>query len=266
MPLPRSTRTSPGCVPGGSSSSTGPSSVSTATVAPSAACDDRQVDLREDVVALAHEPRVGLHAHEHVDVAGAAAERAGVALAGDADALAVVDAGRHLDLRARARSSVRPAPSHAWHGCSIDDAAAAAVRARLRADELAEDAARDLLQVAAAVAARAARRLRARLDAVAAADRAGDRELERHAATVIPRAASTRSISISGADVGAALRRPPDARAAEEVVAEERGEEVAEPADVEVGRLEAAASAGRRGRSGRRARASRSSRAPRTPR
>src|SRR5206468_6471367 len=33
---------------------------------------DREIDLREDVVALAHEPRVGPDAHEHVDVARAA--------------------------------------------------------------------------------------------------------------------------------------------------------------------------------------------------
>src|SRR5581483_10632654 len=38
IPRPFSTRTSPGCVPGASSSSTSPSSVSTGTVAPSAAC------------------------------------------------------------------------------------------------------------------------------------------------------------------------------------------------------------------------------------
>src|SRR5205823_1371803 len=38
IPLPRSTRTSPGCVPAASSSSSGPSSVSIVSVAPRAAC------------------------------------------------------------------------------------------------------------------------------------------------------------------------------------------------------------------------------------
>ena len=64
--------------------------------------DDRQVDLREDVVALAHEALVGPDPHADVDVAGATAERARVALAGEADPLAVVDARRDLDVERRA--------------------------------------------------------------------------------------------------------------------------------------------------------------------
>ena len=43
--------------------------------------DDGEVDLREHVVALAHEALVGPDAHRDVEVAGAAAERAGVTLA-----------------------------------------------------------------------------------------------------------------------------------------------------------------------------------------
>ena len=58
----------------------------------------RQVDLREDVVALAREARVVLHVDEDVDVARLAARQPGVALAGDADPLAVVDARRDVDV------------------------------------------------------------------------------------------------------------------------------------------------------------------------
>ena len=70
--------------------------------------DDREVDLGEDVVALAHEAVVRADVDEDVGVARAAAERAGVALAGDADALAVVDAGR--DRRPRAAAPRPSAP------------------------------------------------------------------------------------------------------------------------------------------------------------
>ena len=54
-------------------------------------------------------------------------------------------------------------------------------------------------------------------------------------------------------------------RAREQVVAEERGEEVGEVPEVEVARLEAAGCAGRRGRTGRRAGAAPGWTAPRTP-
>ena len=60
--------------------------------------DDVQVDGREDVVALAHESRIRLDVHADVDVARAAAERAGMALAADPDLLAVVDARRDRDV------------------------------------------------------------------------------------------------------------------------------------------------------------------------
>src|SRR5439155_4534509 len=59
---------------------------------------DREVDGRVDVVALAHEARVRPDVDLDVDVARPATDRAGVALAADADALAVVDAGRDLQL------------------------------------------------------------------------------------------------------------------------------------------------------------------------
>jgi len=58
---------------------------------------DGQVDLRDQVVALSDEPRIGLDADEHVQVAGAPADLAGVPFAAEPDALPVVDPGRDLD-------------------------------------------------------------------------------------------------------------------------------------------------------------------------
>ena len=131
--------------------------------------DDREVDLREHVVALAHEPLVGPDAHRDVEVARAAAERARVALAREADALAVVDARPAPSTSSDRSSSVRPAPVHVSHGMLDLAPGALAFGARRRADELAEEAPRDLLQPAVAAAALADRDVRARLDAVAVA-------------------------------------------------------------------------------------------------
>ena len=79
---------------------------------------DRQVDLRVDVVPFADEARIGLHADEDVHVARAAAERARVPLAGDPDALPVVDAGGNVDVELAPLDASGPAPSHSVHGCS----------------------------------------------------------------------------------------------------------------------------------------------------
>ena len=239
MPLPRSTRTSPGCAPAGSSSSTGPSSVSTVTV--DAECRLRRSSGRP--ARRCRSPRArsassGRTWTSDVDVARAAAERARMPLAGEADALAVVDPGRNVDVE-RCSSSVRPAPRHVSHGCSTICAAAPAIRARRRADELAEEAARDLLQPAAAAAARTGPRLRAGLDAVAAARLAGRRHLERHLDRRAARC-SRRARSRSPPRRPRRALRGGARAAAEEVVAEERGEEIAEAADVEVRRREAA--------------------------
>ena len=120
-----------------------------------------------------------------------------------------------------------------------DHAAARALRARLRAHELAEDAARDLLQAAGAVAARRtrsapcpARRRRRRRSRTATATSNGT------ATFVAARRVDELDLDL-GRDVRAA-RGGRAAAAAEQVVAEERGEEVAETAEVEVRRREAA--------------------------
>src|SRR5439155_18608826 len=111
---------------------------------PDRSLHDRQIDLREDVVALAHEALVRTDAHEDVEVARASAERPDVALAGEADALAVVDPLRDLDLD-------RPLVERATGACAClarvldEPSRTAALGAPRRADELAEHAARDPL-------------------------------------------------------------------------------------------------------------------------
>src|SRR5207248_653686 len=120
--------------------------------------NDRQVDLRVDVVAFAHEAWIGLHAHEHVDVARPAAQHAGVPLAAHADALPIVDAGRDVDVQI-APLDRAPGAFALRAGVIHDLPAAAAGRTRLGAHELAEDAAGDLLQPTRAVTGAAAARL-----------------------------------------------------------------------------------------------------------
>ena len=185
-----------------------------------------------------------------------------MALAAEADPLAVVDARRGSSTSSRRSSSTRPAPSQLGARRLDLAAGAAAGRARLRADELAEDAARHLLQPPDAAAGRARRHLAAGLGAVAVAVRARDRDLERHLAASFPSRPRRARSRPSRRDRRRASGRAP----AEQVVAEERREEIGEAAEVEVARAGSRRCAGPRGRSGRRARASRTSRAPRRPR
>src|SRR5204862_6468399 len=139
----------------------------------------RQVDGREDVVALAHEPGVRPDVDADVDVPRAAAVAAGMALARDADLLAVVDSGWDLDLE---RPLFDQATVAATLGTRIVDHAAGsrALPARLRSNELAEGAPRDVLHAPCAGARRARGGLRPRAGSAAAASRARDGDRERH--------------------------------------------------------------------------------------
>ena len=138
------------------------------------------------------------------------------------------------------RSSIDPARSATLLAGLLDALAGAAARAGTpRADELAEDAAGDLLsrplppQVGQVVTARA------RLGAAAAAARARHRDIERNVAL-----RSRRRVDELDLDVAPRCRRRARGRRAadaEEVVAEERGEEVGQAAEVELRRLEPAA-------------------------
>jgi hypothetical protein len=114
---------------------------------------DREVDRREDVVALAHEAWIRLHVNADVHVTGACPRRACVAFAGQADLLPVVDARRNRHLERPLLEDA--ACALAFAAGRLDDATvAAAAWAALRADELSEDASRHLLQAPGAVAVR----------------------------------------------------------------------------------------------------------------
>ena len=117
-----------------------------------------------------------------------------------------------------------------------EDAAAAAPWTGKRANEVAEDAAGHLLQTAGAVALAAGRRARPRLDAVSLAD------LARHRSVVGNRdlfpVCGVDEVDLHlGCEIAAALRCSA-APTAEQVVAEERREEIAETAEVGVRRPE----------------------------
>ena len=181
----------------------------------------------------------GPDADEHVEVPGWPADRAGVTLAGEPDALAVVDPGRDLDLEG-------PLVEHAAGPFAtgtrvLDDAArAAATRAGLAADELAERSSAQTCsmrpepwhssQVAAVVPGSTP------LPAHSSQARATWMGTSR----LIPLAASSRSIIDLCGDVGPAT--PARARGdAEGVLSEEGREDVGEAPEVERGRAEASA-------------------------
>ena len=187
---------------------------------------------------------------QDVEVAGLAAERPRVAFAGEPDSLTVVDAGRDLDVE-------RPFLEHASGSAAalarvLDDSArAAATAARLAANELAEGRPRHELDAAGAGAIGARRRARAGLDAVSPTLRARNRDLERDGPRDAGRRLFERDLDLGG-DVGAA-GSPRAGRDAEDVVPEERREDVGQAPEVERRRAESRRSAGPRDRTGRRA-------------
>src|SRR5512132_4138908 len=203
---------------------------------------DRQIDGREDLVSLTHEARVGLDAHLDVDVAGAGAASAGMALAGDPNLLAVMDSGRDLDLE---RSFLDDPALAAAVGAGLLDplACAPAGRTGLRADELAEGAPRDPLQAARAAAGLTGDRARARRGSTARAGAARDRNGERNLPLDSARSLDQLDLDLNGeVRPTRAFRTAADA---EEVVAEERCEQIVEAAEVELRRREAAAAESR---------------------
>ena len=100
-------------------SSSSPSSVSTSRWVPSAACVNAMRPHVQEVVALALEPRVGRDAHGDVEVAGDAAARRGRAAAGEAQALAVVDARRGPRRRSNATRARDRRRGTRWHGVGM---------------------------------------------------------------------------------------------------------------------------------------------------
>src|SRR5207302_5513035 len=122
-------------------------------------------------------------------------------------------------------------------------ARAAARRARARADEFTEDAARHLPDASVSATARTGPHRRVGLGAVSGAAVTGDRDAERDLA--LGSGGHLGQVDLdAGGDVGAPGPTHPSPDA-EEVVAEEGGEEVREAAEVERAGLEAAAAEAR---------------------
>ncbi len=134
MPLPRSLKRAPGCVPAGTCTSSRPSSVGTLIVPPSASVGKRDRHLAIEVVFLAMEERVLLDVDDDVEIARRAAGGAVLALAVEAQPLAGGDAGGNLDRElALAADAAGAAAGLARLGDRL--AGAAAVRARPRDGE-----------------------------------------------------------------------------------------------------------------------------------
>src|SRR6266566_6658027 len=157
--------------------------------------------------------------------------------AGQPDSLPVVDARGYLDLDVALLEHA--AGAVAFLARLLDELPGAVARRTCPgAHEFAEDAARDLTDAAVAPTGRAGADLRLRLGAVSSATLARNRNAEWHVALGSRRHLRQVDLDPCG-DVGAA--RPPPPSPAEQVIAEECGEEIREAAEVERGRLEAAA-------------------------
>ncbi len=199
----------------------------------------RQLDGSVEVVAVALDAFLRLHANLDEEVAGRAAERALVALAPDSDALAVVDPGRNVDVERSVAQ--RAAEAVAIRARRLDDTTGPfAARAGALADELAEDALGDLLDAAGAAARVAGDGHRSVCCAVAATRVArvrgpnGDIDAD-------SRECVFEGDRRAGHDIAAAGGASRAGRClAEDRFAEERAEDVGEVAEVEIAGCEAA--------------------------
>src|SRR6266700_1761890 len=154
-----------------------------------------------------------------------------MAFAAQPDSLPVVDPRGDLDLDV-ALLDHAAGPVAYLAGLLDQLPGAVAGRTRSGTHELSEDTARDLTHAAAAAAGRAGADLRVRLRAVPSTTRARDGDAERHLALCARR--YLRQVDLDpGGDVGTARATAPSA--AEQVVAEERGEQIREAAEVEGG-------------------------------
>ena len=167
-PSPRSRWIVPCLVPGATLIFFVPSRVGTSIVAAAQRLGDRDRHRHLEVAVVEPlEDRGGGDPGGHVEVAGRAAARAGLALAGEADPGAVLDPGRDVDLVAL--GLLGQAGAAAGRAGVLDDLAGAAA---LRAGLADREEALALGVDAAAFAARAGDRAGARLGAAAVAGRA----------------------------------------------------------------------------------------------
>ena len=117
MPLPLRRNCLPVSVPSGTFTRVlPPSTVGTSMLAAERRRRHRDRHAAEDVGAVALEELVRLDRQEDVEVAGRAAAQAGLALAGQADAGAVLDARRDVDRQRALLDVTRPEPLQEPHG------------------------------------------------------------------------------------------------------------------------------------------------------
>ena len=137
IPKPRKRSREPDCVPAGSATSTSPSSDGTSIVAPSATVRKTHRHVDERIATLATEERVRRDAQIHVEIARGSALRAGLAVGGDANPRAVVDACGNVHGEVRFAFALAMAVA-GLAGRRDDMAFAAAARARGLRDDLPE--------------------------------------------------------------------------------------------------------------------------------
>ena len=182
------------------------------------------------VVSVANEARIGTHAHDDERVPSLVAPEASVPLAARADLLPVVNAFRNVDLELRPRDDATL--STAVGARTLEHLArAATVRAGPLLDELPEDVLRDASHRSGACAGRAPARRRPGLGSrrIAALAREGDVERNDHRRT------GERILELDlddGLHVAAALRPLSTSPASEQVLAEERREDVRDAPEV----------------------------------
>ncbi len=196
------------------------------------------------VVAVAYEARIGANAHHDERIAAVSALEAGVPLAANPDPLAVVDPCGHVDLERALDDSATFAV--AVTARRIEHATEApALGAGLLVDELPEHVLGDPPHEPDAAAGRALVRAGARLGSGRRAALARDGDFDRN------RGRETRErllevdlddhLQIRAASRSMAPRRSP----AEEILSEERGEDIREVAEMREARLEASPSQAR---------------------
>ena len=168
-PRPLSRNTWPGCVPGGTTSSSGPFERLDREPAPERRLRERDRRDVHEVVAVALELGVRRDRDRDVQVAGNAAARRGRAPAGAAAAAGRCRPRREPRRRCAARACTRPSPRQSRHGDRMRLPVRVAGRARRRRDHLAEDRAAHLAHLAGAAAHVAAGRVRTGLAARAVA-------------------------------------------------------------------------------------------------
>ena len=179
---------------------------------------DRDRHLAVQVVVIAGEDRVRLDVHLDVEIAGRAAVDARLAFAGEAHAVALVDARRNFDRQGFLQLDAAAARA-LCAGVRDDAARAVAARARLRDGE---GALRDT-HLACAAAGGAGRGLCAGTRSAALADVAG-----RHRRDANFRFKTVRGLLERDLEVVAQVRAAEDRRAAAACAAEDLPEDVAE--------------------------------------